>query len=161
MRVYLRGRASHALLWSALIFAAVSSGRGISVEAQTPTLKWDGLIELISGRYNYPPPNTMPPMPADGPSQMSRHAVSGDGRFIVFNATAPALGFYDLALYIRDRRISETRVLLGGAARDAVISADGSHVAFTICDQYIRPDHAPICDVWAIDMQTWAWTPMS
>lgn len=158
MRAY---RASHALLWSALIVAAVSGSSGVSVEAQAPPLRWDGLIELISGKYDYTPPTNLPPTPADGPSQMTRHAVSGDGRYIVFTATAPALGAWDNALFIRDRRISETRILINGQARDAAISADGRHVAFTVCDQYIRPDQAPICDVWSIDMQTWAWTPLS
>ena len=46
----------------------------------------DGLIELVSGRNDSPPPSLNPPIPADGPSQMSRHAVSGDGRYVVFAA---------------------------------------------------------------------------
>ena len=96
-----------------------------------------GPIEPVSGRNEAQPPTLNPPRPADGPSEMSRHAVSGDGRYIIFTATAPALGFYDTALYIRDRRISETRACYWGGrrGRDAVISADGRHVAFTICDR--------------------------
>ena len=160
MRVYLRHRASHVLLWSALMIAAVSSGGRATLDAQSPPLRWDGLIELISGKYDYPPPTLTPPVPADGPSEMTRHAVSGDGRYVVFSAAAPALGYYDWALYIRDRRISETRILLG-PARDGVISNDGRHVAFTLCDQYIRPDQLPICDVWALDQQTSGWTLVS
>jgi Tol biopolymer transport system component len=105
-----------------------------------------------------------PPTPADGPSQLSRHAVSGDGRYIVFTANAPALGYYGQALYIRDRRLSETRPLFSapsGDLRDAVISENGRHVAFTICDPWMRPDRAPICDVWAIDTLTSTWSPLS
>ena len=56
-------------------------------------------------------------MPADGPSQMSRHAVSGDGRYVVFTASAPALGYYGQALYLRDRRLSDTRLLFAGGGR--------------------------------------------
>jgi hypothetical protein len=161
MRVYLRNRASQLLLWSALVVMVVSGSGDVRVEAQAPALRWDGLIELISGKYDYPPPTTTPQTPADGPSTMTRHAVSGDGRYVVFTAEAPSLGVWGPALYVRDRRVGETRVLLNGSVRDAAISADGRHVAFTICDQYIRPDQALICDVWAIDMQTWSWTPMS
>ena len=79
MRAFLRGRASQILLWGALIVTAVSSRGTVVIEAQEPAMRWDGLIELISGRYDYPPPTTTPPNPADGPSEMTRHAVSGDG----------------------------------------------------------------------------------
>ena len=103
-------------------------------------------------------------MPADGPSQMSRHAVSGDGRYVVFTANAPALGYYGQALYLRDRRLSDTRLLFaggGGDLRDAVISEDGRHVAFTVCEPWMRPDYAPICDVWAMDTLTGSIAPLS
>ena len=129
-------------------------------------MRWDGLIELVSGRNEYPPPNLNPPIPADGPSQMSRHAVSGDGRYVVFTANAPSIaGYYGPSLYLRDRRLSDTRLLFAGAdttgLRDAVISEDGRHVAFTVCEPWIRPDNMPICDVWAMDMLTSAWTVLS
>ena len=92
MPACLRGRASQLLLWGALIVTAtaVSSRVTIVVEAQAPSMRWDGLIELVSGKTPYPPPTMDPPTPADGPSQMSRHAVSGDGRYVVFTANAPA-----------------------------------------------------------------------
>src|SRR5262245_21536584 len=164
MRVFLRGRASQALLWGALIVTALSS-RGNVVEAQGPAMRWDGLIELVSGRNEGTPVPFNPPIPADGVSQTSRHAVSGDGRYVVFTANAPALaGFYGPGLYLRDRRLSDTRVLFGGAAgdlRDAVISADGRHVAFTICEPWMRPDQAPICDVWAMDTLMGSLSPLS
>jgi Concanavalin A-like lectin/glucanases superfamily/MBG domain (YGX type)/Bacterial Ig-like domain (group 3)/IPT/TIG domain/MBG domain len=166
MRVCLRGRASQVLLWGALIITAVSSRGPVVVDAQQPAMRWDGLIELVSGKNEGPAPNFNPPIPADGPSQMSRHAVSGDGRYVVFMATAPALaGYYGPALYLRDRRLSDTRVLFAGAdttgVRDAVISEDGRHVAFTVCEPWMRPDYAPICDVWTIDLLTGRTSPLS
>jgi Concanavalin A-like lectin/glucanases superfamily/MBG domain (YGX type)/Bacterial Ig-like domain (group 3)/IPT/TIG domain/MBG domain len=165
MGVRLRGRASQVLLWGALIVIAVST-HGPVIEAQEPAMRWDGLIELISGRNDMPPPSMNPPIPANGPSQMSRHAVSGDGRSVVFTATAPSLaGFPGPAVYLRDRRMSDTRVLFAGldttGLRDAVISEDGRHVAFTVCEPLMRPDSAPICDVWAQDTQTGGWSPLS
>src|SRR4030095_6301991 len=64
-----------------------------------------------------------------------------------------------------DRRMSDTRVLFAGldttGLRDAVISEDGRHVAFTVCEPLMRPDSAPICDVWAQDTQTGGWSPLS
>ena len=78
-------------------------------------MRWDGLIELVSGRNDSPPPSWNPPIPADGPSQMSRHAVSGDGRYVVFTANAPSIaGYYGPSLYLRDRRLSDTRMLFAG-----------------------------------------------
>src|SRR5262245_15774629 len=103
MGVRLRGRTSQVLLCGALIGAA-ASGRGpVVVEAQGPAMRWDGLIELVSGKNEGPPPSMNPPVPADGPSQMSRHAVSGDGRYVVFTANAPSLsGYSGPTLYLRD-----------------------------------------------------------
>ena len=158
MRAFLRGRARQALLSGALIVTVASSSTTV-VETQEPAMRWDGLIELVSGRNDGPPPTLNPPIPADGPSQVSRHAVSGDGRYVVFTANAPALaGYYAPALYLRDRRLTDTRLLFAAAdttgLRDAVISEDGRHVAFTVCDPWMRPDYVPICDVWAVDTLT-------
>ena len=164
MGAFVRGRASRALLWGALIVTAVSSRGTSAVKAQEPAMRWDGLIELVSGRSESQP-TTNPPIPADGPSQMSRHAVSGDGRYVVFTANAPSLfGFNGPGLYLRDRRLNETRFLFGGGGgdlRDAVISADGRYVAFTICEPWMRPDQLPICDVWSMDVLTWGISPLS
>ena len=55
MGVCLRGRASQALLWGALIVTAVSSRGAVVVEAQEPAMRWDGLIELVSGRNEIRP----------------------------------------------------------------------------------------------------------
>jgi hypothetical protein len=161
MRADLRLRHRKALLLAGWIAVSVLSGHDRRLLAQEPPLRWDGLIELVSGRYDYPPPTTMPPTPADGPSQMSRHAVSADGRYILFTAEAPSLGSYGTSLYLRDRRSNDTQVLLAGPALDAAISGDGLHVAFRVCDSYMRPDYAPICDVWSLDRRTWAWALMS
>jgi hypothetical protein len=115
MGAFVRGRASRALLCAALIVTAISNRGTAVVEAQEPAMRWDGLIELVSGRSDGPPPSFNPPIPADGPSQMSRHAVSGDGRYVVFTANAQSLaGFSGPALYLRDRRLSDTRLLFGG-----------------------------------------------
>jgi len=153
-------------LWGALFVTAVSSRGPVALEAQEPAMRWDGLIELVSGRNEYPPPNLTPPIPADGPSQVSRHAVSGDGRYVVFTANAPSIaGYSGPSLYLRDRRLSDTRMLFAGVdttgLRDAVISEDGRHIAFTVCEPWIRPDSAPICDVWAMNMLTGAWAVLS
>src|SRR4029453_5306673 len=164
MRAFLRGRATDALLWGALIVTAVSSRGTVLVQAQGPAMRWDGLIELVSGRNEGPPPSLNTPIPADGPSQMGGHAMSGAGRSVVFTANAPALaGFYGPALYLRDRRLSDTRLLFGasGDVRDAVISEDGRQVAFTVCEPWMRPDYAPICDVWAMDTLTGSRSPLS
>jgi Concanavalin A-like lectin/glucanases superfamily/MBG domain (YGX type)/Bacterial Ig-like domain (group 3)/IPT/TIG domain/MBG domain/WD40-like Beta Propeller Repeat len=157
-----RTRAS--ALFLILLIAGISGARGNRVLAQqepAPAQRWDGLIELISGVYQWMPPTTEPPIPADGASEMSRQAISGDGRYIIFIADAPSLGYSTTALYIRDRRTGETRVQLGGPALEAVISADANHLAYRICDPWMRPDQLPICDVYALDLRNWAWTLIS
>jgi len=112
-----RTRAS--VLFLVLVIAAISGARDNRVLARqepAPAQRWDGLIELISGHYQYAPPSADAPIPADGPSEMSRQAISADGRYIIFTANAPSLGYSTTALYVRDRRTGETRVLLGGPA---------------------------------------------
>ncbi len=151
-------------LFLILVIAGISGARDNRLLAQqepAPPQRWDGLIELISGFYQWTPPTVDPPIPADGPSEMSRHAINGDGRYILFNATAPNLGYSTTALYIRDRRTGETRVQLGGPALQAVISADGDHLAYKVCDPWMRQDQLPICDVYALDLRNWAWTLIS
>jgi hypothetical protein len=151
-----------ALVLLTLAFVSISGG---GASAQQPGMRWDGLIELISGRYSYPPPAIEPQIPADGPSTMSRHAISADGRYVLFNSDATNLGYSQPALYLRDRRTGETRVLLAGAALNGTLSADGNHAAFEICDPYSRPqprpDGAAICDVYTLDVRTWMWTLIS
>ena len=157
-------RTRRSALFLILVIAGISGARDNRLLAQqepAPPQRWDGLIELISGFYQWTPPTVDPPIPADGPSEMSRHAINGDGRYILFNATAPNLGYSTTALYIRDRRTGETRVQLGGPALQAVISADGDHLAYKVCDPWMRQDQLPICDVYALDLRNWAWTLIS
>ena len=157
------GRARALLLLAISSLAVFSGAHGTTARAQElePARRWDGLVELISGSYWTAPPATEPQVPADGPSQVSRHAVSGDGRYVLFSANAPNLGYSAPALYLRDRSTNDTRVLLGGPVQDAVVSADGNHIAFTVCDPWMRPDLASICDVWSLDTRTWAWAALS
>ena len=129
------------------MIAGISGARDNRLLAQQePALpqRWDGLIELISGLYQWAPPTVDPPIPADGPSEMSRQAINGDGRYILLNATAPKHGYSTTALYNRDRRTGETRVQLGGPALQAVISADGDHLAYKVCDPWMRQDQLPM-----------------
>src|SRR5262249_33156159 len=56
------------------------------LQAQSPALSWDGFIELESGPIGFP-------AQPDGPSQLSRHAVSADGRFVVFTSEASNIGW--------------------------------------------------------------------
>ena len=80
LRVGLKSRLSLILLAAVL----VSTSRE-HVIAQQPPMRWDGLFELITGRYDYPPPWPGPLRAADAPSRVSRHAISGDGRYVVFD----------------------------------------------------------------------------
>lgn len=162
-----RGRFRQAGLFVGILITALASNPGSRAAAQSPAMRWDGLLELISGRYNYLPPVIEPPTPADSGSTMSRHGVTADGRYILFNSDASniGMGYSAPALYIRDRRSSETRVLMAGPALNGTISADGNHIAFEVCDQYgrpqPRPDNLPVCDVFGIELQTWQWNLLS
>ena len=98
MRALLRGRSRQALLWAALFVTVVSTSSTVVVETQEPAMRWDGLIELVSGRNDSPPPNLNPPTPANGPSQMSRHAMSGDAAMALADALHPALALVDVHL---------------------------------------------------------------
>jgi hypothetical protein len=165
MSVLLRARLRQAGLFLVLLVVALASNSGGPASAQESAMRWDGLIELITGRYNYPPPALEPQIPADGNSTMSRHATSADGRYILFNSDATNLGYSTPALYLRDRRSNDLRVLLGGPALNGTLSADGNHAAFEICDPMSRPqprpDGLPICDVYALDLRTWEWRLIS
>ncbi len=127
--------------------------------AQGDAMRWDGLLEGISVQTSY---FGWEPVPADGSSRLARHAVSADGRYVLFNSTALNLNFSQPALYLRDRDTGETRLLLGGPVQTAVLSADGNHMAFVVCDPYMHPGTPqPICDVYALDLRNWSWTPIS
>jgi hypothetical protein len=165
MYASLRGRLRPAGLCLVLVIVAIASQPGERASAQEAPMRWDGLIELISGRYPYPTPAIEPPTPADAASTMARHAISADGRYILFNSDATNLGFSQPGLYLRDRQWNETHVLLAGPAQHGTLSADGNHVAFEICDTYAspnpRPDGAPICDIYGLDLRWWQWSHLS
>ena len=132
---------------------------GHQAGAQAGAMRWDGLLEGVSVQTTY---FGSEPVPGDGPSRVARHAVSADGRYVLFNSEAVNLNFSQPALYLRDRNTGETRLLLGGPVQTAVLSADGNHMAFVVCDPYMHPGTPePICDVYAIDLRTWLWTAIS
>jgi hypothetical protein len=145
------------LLVTAFVIGLVSD----AAAQPAPTQRWDGFFELVTGRHDMAPPTWMPPQPADAASRVSRHAVSRDGRYVVFDSDATNWGYSATALYRRDRRTGQTDLLLAGAARNASISADGQHIAFEICEPFMRPDSASICDAWALDLRTWTWSLLS
>jgi hypothetical protein len=155
-------RRSRSLLAFALIVGACFvPGSVARVAAQEPAMRWDGLFEVVSGRGDYPYPWSPPTQPADASSRTSRHAISGDGRYVVFESDATNLGTAGSpAVYRRDRRTGLLEMIAPGG-RNASISADGHHVAFEVCDPWFRPDFAPICDVWAMDLRDWRRTPLS
>ena len=54
------------------------------------------------------------------------------------------------ANFKRDRLTGETETFYGATAEPPVISADGNHIAFQSCEPWLRPDHAPICDIYIV-----------
>jgi len=131
--------------------------RGREIHAQSPTLSWDGLLEHITT------PSVFFPQPSpNGSSQLPRHSVSADGRYVLFTSDATNLGTggYPPVVYLRDRDTGQSQDLFFGMS-DAALSGDGSQIAYRMCEPGWRPDNAPICDVWVFNQQTWAFAPMS
>lgn len=154
MRVSTGSPAIRVWLVSLLALVALICHSDTAVNAQSPGQRWDGLIEDLTASNGY----FAPSQPSNGPSRMSRHAVSADGRYVLFNSDATNLGYSTPALYMRDRHAFQTQVLLGGPALAAVISADGTQIAFQICDPYGHPEGPrEICDVYTLNLQTWDW----
>ena len=85
------------------------------------------------------PPSS--PTPANGASRMSRHAVSQDGRFVVFETAATNLGAPRgvQAIVRRDRITGQLTTVQMGFVRNAAISADGNHVAYEQCATGFAP----------------------
>ena len=130
------------------------------VAAQGPPMRWDGFFELISGRYPYPPP--WPggvPNPATIPSRMTRHAITGDGRYVYFESDLDNYGMP--AIYRRDRRTGQSEIFLGNPMRNVSVSADGDHLGVEFADGWWRGDNQWIQDAWALDLRTWTWTTLS
>jgi hypothetical protein len=148
------------LLIALVMSASFLPGGSDRLAAQAPAMRWDGLFELVTGHSDYPPPWGGPPESANAPSRISRHAISGDGRYVIFESDATNLPFSSTSLYRRDRRTGETEIL-DPRARNAAISADGDYVAFELCEPWMRADNLPICDVWALDLRDRSWGPMS
>ncbi|MDQ3214113.1 MAG: Ig-like domain repeat protein [Acidobacteriota bacterium] len=150
----------HFSMWFVVLGLAAASGAR-RIEAQEPAQRWDGLFELISARYDYPPPWPGTPQPANAEVRTSRHAISADGRYVIFTSDATNLSYSTPGVYRRDRRTGQTELLLGHPALRGGISDDGDHVTVDICDQWMRPDNLPICDTWALDLRGWMWTTLS
>ena len=87
---------SHALL----LMAAFVVGNAGPAMAQAPWT-WAGYFELVASPGG--PPDA--PIAADGANRASRHPLSQDGRFVVFETDAPNLGAPAgaSAIYRRDR----------------------------------------------------------
>ena len=153
MRMPAPARALAAGAAGAIAVVALVVHSGHSIRAQSPAMRWDGLLEGISVASNYDPWEA--PEAANGPNRLARHAVSADGRYVVFQSMASNLGGINgWWLFRRDRATGETLSLWPDAGNDSAISGDGQHVAFTFCEPNWRPDGLPICDVYAIDLLT-------
>lgn len=159
MRISAGSRATRFSLAAVLIAAALAIQSGNPARAQSGAMRWDGMLEGISVPTTY---FGWTPVPGDRSSRTSRHAVNADGRYVIFSSEAYNLNYSQPALYLRDRNTGETRVLLGGPVETALMSADGNHMAFVVCDAYMHPGTPqPICDVYALDLRTWTWAAIS
>jgi Concanavalin A-like lectin/glucanases superfamily/MBG domain (YGX type)/Bacterial Ig-like domain (group 3)/IPT/TIG domain/MBG domain len=150
MRMRLAARAAFSGALAAITIAGLVLQSGDSIRAQAALMRWDGLLEGISVTSSYY--FGINPEAANGPNRMSRHAISADGRYVLFESMAQNIGaYYDWWLFLRDRATGETRTITAGATHDPVLSADGNHVAFSACESYWRPDGLPICDIFGVD----------
>ena len=132
------------------LLAAVAATRPQGTAAQVAEFRWDGLIEHLTAAASAPQPN--------GPSRLSRHSVTRDGRYVVFDSDAINLGPWGepSAIYRRDRMTGQTERLFGMTGSDAVISGDGHHMAFVHCAGWFRPDMSAICDIYVVDLRNWS-----
>src|SRR6188474_3501412 len=112
-------------VYLALLALALISGPPERAAAQEPAQRWDGLFELVSARYDYPPPWPAAPHAAEAASRTSRHAISDDGRYVIFTSDTTNWGYSAPGIYRRDRRTGQTELLLGYPAAQASISGDG------------------------------------
>lgn len=129
---------------------------GAETHAQAPALSWDGLIEHVTEV-----PFSLNPSP-DGSSYLPRHAVSADGRYVVFTSDATNLGQGYQAVLLRDRHTGDIQPIFPAyGLSDLTMSADGSQIAFRECDPARRPDYASICDVWVYNRVTNMMSAMS
>jgi hypothetical protein len=133
-----------------VVTAALLVHQPSRIHAQAPAMRWDGLIEHITAANLYfgdPQPN--------GPSQLPRHSVSADGRYLVFRSDATNLAGDGMGpVYLRDRDTGQVSSLFPHAVRNLALSADGNHVAFELCEPGWRPDSASTCDIWTYNFST-------
>jgi Tol biopolymer transport system component len=129
------------------VLVALLLGAAAPADAQLPWT-WEGYFENVTSPGG--PPAS--PTPADGASGMSRHPLSQDGRFVVFETTATNLGAPQgaSAIFRRDRITGQLTTVQVGYVRNAAISADGWHVAFESCAQgFTSP-----CQIFARDLRS-------
>jgi hypothetical protein len=151
MSVSVTTRASAVALAAFAVLGVFQSSN--TIRAQSTPMRWDGLLEGISVRSG---DFWMQPEPADGANRATRHAISADGRYVLFQSMAPDLGsYYNWYTFLRDRHTGQNTMLFGNESLDPVLSGDGNQIAFTICDQWMRPDGQPICDVYGLSFQPW------
>ena len=154
MRMRLTARGAVLTALAAITIAGLMLQSGYSIRAQSGVMRWDGLLEGISVTSSYYGWGNGEA--ANGPNRMSRHAISADGRYVLFESMAQNIGaYYDWWVFLRDRATGETRSLMPGATHDPVLSADGNQVAFSSCEPYWRPEGPPICDIFTINPHTW------
>ena len=128
------------------LVTALLVGGAARADAQAPWT-WEGYFENVTSAGG--PPSS--PTPANGASLMSRHPVSQDGRFVVFETAATNLGAPQgvQAMVRRDRITGQLTTVQMGFVRNAAISADGNHVAYEQC----ATGFASPCQIWARDLR--------
>ena len=133
--------------WLVVLALLLTLGWPQQALAQSPGVRWSGSFEVMSSGTN-PAPNAS--LPANQASGVSRHPLTADGRYVVFDSTATNLGGGTIpSLYRKDRRTGQTTVLYTSTqARNVAISADGNHIAFELC--------STICQIYAKDLRVTA-----
>src|SRR5262245_58026490 len=122
MRMRLTARALVTGALTAIGIVGLMFHAGDPIRAQSPVMRWDGLLEGIS--VTHWPYSWMTGEAGNGPNRMSRHSISGDGRYVVFESLAQNIGaYYDYGLFLRDRATGETRSIMPGPVHDPVLSA--------------------------------------
>src|SRR6266550_5172887 len=103
---------------------------------------------------------------APSTTDLSAHALSGDGRFVVFQSHAPLVADDtndEWDVYLRDRQTNELRrvsVAIGGGdangvSAGATISSDGRYVGFqSWADNIVEGDDNRLCDAFVYDRET-------
>src|SRR5262245_46145938 len=114
MVTLVRSRATRLSLAALFVTSVLVAYFDRTARAQSDAMRWDGLLEGLSVQTNG---FGWEVIPADGANHITRHAVSADGRYVLFNSDATNLSYsWPPALYLRDRNTGETRLLLAGPA---------------------------------------------